>query len=129
MRILSSEATKPRIPGITSNNLFAAARYETAANEFHQQAAMGRQIFGSTYQVPFDLDTAGVLDEDHRNPALRSGLHGLQRPCAWQSSYGQLHEIERRVKETPEDVRLGLRQDLALPILELAPGATARKQP
>jgi hypothetical protein len=72
-------------------------------------------IFGSIYQVPFDLDIAGVLDEDHRNPALRRGLHGLQRPCAWQVLTADLHEIEPRAKETAEDMRLGVRQELALP--------------
>lgn len=32
--------------------------------------------------------------------------------------YGQLYEIERRAQGTPEEVRLQMRQDLALPILE-----------
>ena len=32
--------------------------------------------------------------------------------------YGQLYEIERQAKEVPEDVRLQMRQDLAMPILE-----------
>jgi transposase len=32
--------------------------------------------------------------------------------------YGQLYEIERQAKEVPEEVRLQMRQDLALPILD-----------
>jgi transposase len=32
--------------------------------------------------------------------------------------YGQLYQIERQAKEVPEDVRLQMRQDLAVPILD-----------
>jgi hypothetical protein len=47
--------------------------------------------------------------------ARGSNAAGAHQALAY---YGQLYEIERRAQGTPEEVRLQMRQDLAVPILE-----------
>jgi transposase len=47
--------------------------------------------------------------------ARGSNARGAHQALAY---YGQLYEIERRAKDVPEETRLRMRQDLAVPILE-----------
>ena len=67
------------------------------------------------------LSTKPWLDASSKECPLESSeARGSNAAGAHQALayYGQLYEIERRAQGTPEEVRLQMRQDLAVPILE-----------